>query len=825
MLARFFLFLFVPVASLECAISTRGDEPNYDREIRPILANYCFACHGPDEEHRAADLRLDAAATALADNGNGPAITPGDPDSSPLMNRILATDPDMRMPPPEFEKSLSSEQVALLHRWIAGGAQYSEHWAFQPLSTQINADPISPSWPIPVTASTPAVPGNSPLQAASQIDAFVQARLASQQLQPSPVADRSTLIRRVYLDLLGILPTRSEVEHFLQDQRIDAYERMLETALADPHFGERWGRHWLDQARYADSNGYSVDGDRAMYAYRHWVLNALNDDMPFDQFTIEQLAGDLLPNPSQSQLIATGFHRNTLINEEGGVDAEQFRVESVVDRVNTTASVWLGLTLGCAQCHNHKYDPISQREYYQFYAFFNSSADVNGASPTLPLPSPEQTTQLQELDQAIIAMRQLLADAPSDQSPQLQERLAELEKQKKSLQSSIPTTMILRELPQPRPTYVLIRGDFLRLGEPVSPATPTAVSASMMPQSHSARINDPSTQESPVANRLQLALWLVDQNNPLTARVTVNRVWARLFGRGFVETENDFGLQGTPPTHPELLDTLAFQFMSNDWSLKHLLRSIMLSHTYQQSSRRSETQSGRDPLNIWLSRQSRLRVEAEIVRDVTLSCSGLLDQRLGGPSVYPPQPDGIYAFTQRAQKWPTSHNGDRYRRGLYTFFKRSAPYPMLTTFDAPRLDAVCTIRSRSNTPLQSLTQANDQAALEAAIAFANRLLVHPANSNVNELDTSLLNTAFLIALSRSPEPPEAEQLIQFLNAQRQYFRSNPQASAALLLQCAGPSDGELAKALIQANHDPVELASWLMLARLLLNLDEFVTRE
>lgn len=824
MLARIFPLIFLPIACWGWASSTRGNDPSYDRDIRPILSNYCFACHGPDDEHREADLRLDTAASAMADNGNGPAITPGDPDSSSLMDRILSTDPDVRMPPPEFEKSLSNEQVALLRRWIASRAKYSEHWAFQPLSTQLNADPLS-SRSVPATLSARSASGHSPLHVAKRIDAFVQERLASQQLQPSPLADRNTLIRRVYLDLLGILPSASEVEHFWQDQRVDANERMLDKALADPHFGERWGRHWLDQARYADSNGYSVDGDRSMYAYRHWVLNALNDDMPFDQFTIEQLAGDLLPNPSQSQLIATGFHRNTLINEEGGVDAEQFRVESVVDRVNTTASVWLGLTLACAQCHNHKYDPISQREYYQFYAFFNNSADVNGASPTLQLPSPQQTAQIREFDKDIAATRLLLADAPADQATQLQEKLAELEKQMKSLQNSIPTTMIVRELPQPRPSHVLIRGDFLRLGEPVTPATPSALATSMTIQTDTANDNDLAPQGAPLPTRLQLAQWLVDPSNPLTARVTVNRVWARLFGRGFVETENDFGLQGTPPTHPELLDTLASQFMSNDWSLKHLLRSIMLSHTYQQSSRRSETQASRDPLNIWLSRQSRLRVEAEIVRDVTLSCSGLLDQRLGGPSVYPPQPEGIYAFTQRAQKWPTSHNGDRYRRGLYTFFKRSAPYPMLTTFDAPRLDAVCTIRSRSNTPLQSLTQANDQAALEGAVAFANRLLLHPDISSSDDSDNSRLKAAFLIALARLPEPREEERLIQFLNAQRQLFRSDPQAATALLLQCSGPSDGELAKSLTRANHDPAELASWLMLARLLLNLDEFVTRE
>ncbi len=675
------------------ALSARGGEnaaSDYVRDIRPILSNNCFKCHGPDEEARKADLRLDTPEGALADRGGYRAINREQPGASELLLRVTSADDAERMPPPESGLKLSRDQIALLRKWIEQGAPIEQHWALRPIRR--------PSVPI-VDSSWPR----------NEIDAFVLAKLKDQQITPSPEATPYTLIRRAYLDVLGLPPTPAEVEAFIGDQTPDAYPKMVDRALASPHYGERWGRHWLDQARYADTNGYSVDAERTMWPYRDWVIQSLNEDMPFDRFTMEQLAGDLLPNASREQLIATGFHRNTLINEEGGTDAEQFRVEAVVDRVNTTGTVWLGLTIGCAQCHTHKFDPISHHEYYRMFAFFNNCEDANGRPPTLDVAKPEQQKKLDELDKQLGAASEALAEydrqhkkvsvtgsdgagkssADSDKKRvELAAELARLQEEKKQYVATIPQTMILRERTTPRETNVLIRGDFLRKGERVFPDTPA-----MLPK---------LSASAATRTRLDLALWLVGRENPLTARVTVNRVWARYFGRGLVETENDFGLQGTPPTHPELLDWLADEFMVQGWSLKRLHRLILNSATYRQSSQLRPDLAEVDPLNKLLGRQSRLRVEAEIVRDLGLSVSGLLSDKIGGPSVHPPQPEDVFAFTQIRRPWPVSTGSDRYRRGMYTFFMRSAPYPMLTTFDTPVFNVACTFRQRSNTPLQSL---------------------------------------------------------------------------------------------------------------------------
>jgi hypothetical protein len=583
----------------------------------------------------------------------------------------------------------------------------------------------------------------------NEIDAFVFERLDREKLTPSPEASRHILIRRVYLDVLGLPPTPAQVDEFVADQSHDAYEKMVDRALASPHYGERWGRHWLDQARYADTNGYSVDADRSMWPYRDWVIQALNDDMPFDQFTIEQLAGDLLPNPSQAQLVATGFHRNTLINQEGGTDDEQFRVEAVVDRVNTTGAVWLGLTIACAQCHAHKFDPITQREYYELFAFFNNCEDINSAPP--------------------------------------------------ELETGGVKTMILRELKSPRETHVLTRGDFLRKAELVSPGTPA-----VLPPVADLDTLSPEEATSP-KTRLDLARWLVSPKNPLTSRVTVNRVWAQYFGRGLVETEHDFGLQGTPPTHPELLDWLAVQFMEQNWSMKQLHRLILNSATYRQSSHHREELAEVDPMNKLLGRQVRLRVDAEIVRDLGLAVSGLLHDKIGGPSVYPPQPADVYAFTQVPRPWPTSTGPDRYRRGMYTFFVRSAPYPMLTTFDSPVFNATCTFRQRSNTPLQALTMANDETIVEIARALGKRIHEHAGS------DADRLRYAFNLCFSRPAEAYELERLEKYAAQQRQEYTLQPDAAR----QFAGES----------AVEPVVEAAAWTSVARVLLNLDEFITRE
>ena len=990
-LSKVRLGLWVLLAPWSVLGAAFGAEPlDFNRDIRPILSNHCFQCHGPDEGTREAELRLDRRADAIKPRDTHPAITPSSPDASELMLRIQASDPADAMPPPEFGKPLTDEQKQLLKQWIAEGAPYAGHWAFQPLKL-------------------PEIPGESSGKVRNAIDLFVQARLRPHELTPSSPAKRTTLIRRVHLDLLGLPPDWSEVQRFVNDDRPGAYSRMVDRALASPRLGERWGRHWLDQARYADSHGYTNDNERSIWPYRDWVIGAFNRDLPFDQFTIQQLAGDLLPDPTLQQRVATGFHRNTLINSEGGTKTDQFRDEQVKDRVDTTGLVWMGLTVGCAKCHAHKFDPISQQEYYQLYAFFNSTADANSVTPTLDVPSAIQTrrlaslaeqkqqltdrlandpdrderqsqweTQVQqatgsersdfpwtvvelsgkslqgsslrsqkdesllvsgepqkeeefhatarspltkirsvrlealvddslpkrgpgrsgdgsfvlsefwfrtgdgrelrfsegyaehseqshdvslaidnkqdtgwaigkspegalnqnrtawfvlpkplevELDHALTfkmqfhdedAARSLgrfrisiseqtwidkptpaqlapiaklpRADRSKNQQAKLdkaflaqdpilgpiQRQLQQVTEDLESLRRSLPSTMVLAELEQPRPTHVQVRGDFLRTADAVEPATPAAL---------------PTMESAESLNRLDLANWLMDPRHPLTARVRVNRIWMRLFGRGLVATENDFGVQGTLPTHPELLDWLALEFQRQNWSTKQLLRTILNSATYRQSSSVNPAGMAADPDNLWLGRQNRLRVEAEVVRDIALAASGQLGSTLGGPSVHPPQPDGVYAFTQRKKKWETGTGEDRYRRGMYTFFYRSAPYPMLSTFDAPKFNATCTRRDRSNTPLQSLTVANSEAMFELAQRLAQRVIHEHPEGRAGQRLARLCE----LCLSRLPDKEERKILRGYCQLAEKRFDDESQV--------------------------------WTAVARVVLNLDETITRE
>jgi hypothetical protein len=640
------------VGWLPLAVGAPDDEVDFDRDIRPILANHCYACHGFDAHARQADLRLDTREGALH-SGSGDAIVPGDPAASQLLQRIEHEDPGAIMPPPEFGKPLTDPQKELLRRWIQQGALYREHWAFQ-----------SPK-PQAATADKGASPPD-------RIDHWIRTGLLRQGLEFSPPASPETLLRRLSLDLIGLPPTVPEQDEFLRDyqnQPQAAYAQAVERLLASPHYGERWGRWWLDQARYADSNGYSVDSPRQIWLFRDWVVTALQRDQPFDQFTIEQIAGDLLPNATESQKIATGFHRNTPQNEEGGIDVEQFRIESVVDRVATTGTVWLGLTIGCAQCHDHKFDPVSQNEFYQLFAFFNQQDE-----PKLPVrwfksgSGPDPTT----------------TEAPVE-----------------------VTTLVLQERAQRRPTHVLIKGDFTRPAAEVRPGTP-----SILP---------PLVARGETPDRLDLARWLVSAENPLTARVMVNRVWQVYFGRGLVESDNDFGLQGTSPSHPELLDDLAVQWIEHGWSLKQLHRWIVMSRTYQQSSQVHPKLEEIDPDNRWLARQQRLRLEAELVRDVALLASGSLTDSIGGPPVFPPIPDGAMSLGQVNRVWKTSTGPDRFRRSMYTFTYRAVPPPLLNVFDAPDGVQTCTRRMRSNTPLQALTLMNDAGLFELAQQLGTRI--------------------------------------------------------------------------------------------------------
>ena len=805
---------------------------DYRREIQPLLARHCYECHGPDQQK--SGLRLDTVAAAKLGGYNGAAILPGKSGESLLIAAVTGSGDIIRMP--EDRPPLSAAEIDRLKSWIDQGAvapaddspvptksPASRHWAFQPL----------------VRPAVPAV--SQPLWLRNPIDAFVLARLDAEKIVPSPEADRYTLIRRLSLDLTGLLPSPAETEAFVSDQRPDVYDRLVDRLLDSPRYGEKWARQWLDQARYADSNGYTIDSGRSIWKYRDWVIDALNSDMPFDQFAVEQLAGDMLPGATPDQIIATGFHRNTLRNEEGGTDAEQFRVESVADRVNTTAAVFLGLTLGCARCHDHKYDPISQRDYYQFFALLN-----NADEPTLPVPTMQQAKEEPALLADIAQVEKRLAEVEANAGTRQQdwERkltdetraalpepvrqalavdagsrndvqknaiaeefrkvdpelvplvtvLNDLKDRKKQLAARVTTTLVMKERAAPRETYIHMRGDFLRRGARVQPGVPAVLA---------------STASQPVADRLELARWLVSANNPLTPRVTVNRLWQQYFGQGLVETDNDFGTQGSPPSHPELLDWLAGQLIDHGWSLKTIHRLIVTSATYRQASAYRADLAQRDPANRLLARMPRLRLDAETIRDVALSASGLLSGEVGGPGVYPPQPEGIYRFTQQVKFWKENTGDDRYRRGLYIYFWRSSPYPFLMTFDSPDANTACTRRVRSNTPLQALTLANDRVFMEAAQALAARVIRESPSPN----DAERIRYLYRLCFAREPATGEAARLSDLLNVQRRQF-------AARL------SDAEqIAGTVRPADASPAETAAWTMLARVAINLDEFITRE
>jgi hypothetical protein len=657
------------------------------------------------------------------------------------------------------------------------------------------------------------------------IDNFILARLEAADIKPSPEADRTTLLRRLSLDLIGLPPTPKQLADFLADTAPDAYERAADRLLASEHFGERWGRHWLDLARYADSDGYTIDAPRQMWKYRDWVIDALNRDMPFDRFTVEQIAGDLLPGATESQLIATGFHRNTPINSEGGIDFEQYRVEAVADRVATTGAAWLGLTLGCARCHDHKYDPVSQREYYQIFAYFNNTDEITTEAerseiyrPVLELATPEETArreawraQLGALNRELGSyVKSLAANPPGSgaahQDPGLIERLRNYREMRRR-QPVITTALVMRELPKPREAYIHLGGEFLRHGAPVSPGVPAVLSK--------ARVS---------GNRLDFARWLVQPDNPLTARVVVNRMWQAYFGKGLVETEDDFGLAGAKPSHPELLDWLAREFVDRGWSQKAIHRLIVTSAAYRQSSRRRPELEERDPYNRLIARQNRVRLEAEILRDSALVASGLFSPKVGGPSVYPPIPEGAMSVTQVKRPWNVATGPDRYRRGMYTFFYRSAPHPGLALFDAPDGSATCTRRVRSNSPLQALILLNDEAFLEFARALASRVI-----GEASADDRERVNYACRLALGRSPSPAESERLLRYLSLQRDEYKSDPTSASLLVIKeqvfDTSPGGTTTVDAPSIPPKEIPEYAAWTAVARVLLNLDDFVTKE
>ena len=1018
---------------------------NFDREIRPILSDLCFTCHGPDEAQRSSGLRLDQRDGLFSRRSGGSVVSPGSVEASLLVQRILSADPDLQMPPPESQRHLTDGQKQLLSRWIQQGAKWSEHWAF-----------VRPQLQVPPVTSNPAWCRNP-------IDQFVLARLESAGLQPSPEADRRTLIRRVTLDLTGLPPKLDEVEAFVADQSADAWERVVDRLLASPAYGEHMAVAWLDAARYADTSGYQNDGPRSMWRWRDWVIEAFNRNLSFDQFTVEQIAGDLLENPTLEQRIATGFNRNHRGNAEGGIIPEEYQVEYVADRVDTTFAVWQGLTMGCARCHDHKYDPLSQREYYQVFAWFNNLPESGRAikegnsPPFIKAPLPAQQQQLRELEQQVAqaelrirALRpelsgevekwsataeasresdwtptaglqqvyplagSLLSDAghsltlspegvepiwvlrggerallldggaipesatvggfgyfdrfslaawirpdgsggtvlsrmvPVEQgegySVHLQDgrvqvnlvkrwlddairlesesvlpagrwvhlavvydgtrlasgvrlylngtevpltvrldrlnqtfavksepfriggghsrfrgaisdvrvygrdlsseevellavpesvseivkleagsrtevqrrklegaylerhakgelreafaRLPVLRGQLRELDDQIPTVMVMQELPTPRETRVLLRGQYDRPGELVRPGVPAAFAGNFV---------------SRHGNRLDLARWLVSGENPLTARVAVNRFWQRYFEYGLVRTSEDFGSQGEVPSHPELLDWLALEFQRSGWDIKALQRLIVTSAVYRQSSRQSPELQALDPDNRLLARGSRRRLSAEAVRDQALAVSGLLARVTGGPSVKPYQPEGLWKEIATDMEYEQSRGADLYRRSLYTYWKRTVAPPLMVTFDATTREACTVSRGRTNTPLQALALMNDVTFVEAARVLAQRELSTGARSVSERIERM-----FRMVTSRVPTARE----LQILNARYErnasLYRQRPEAASAL---------NRTGMTAVDETVDAAELAALTTVASVLLNLDEVITKE
>ena len=822
------------------------DAISFNRDIRPILADKCFYCHGQDANKREADLRLDDRAAALAAG----AFVPGDIGASKLVQRIHSTDPDTQMPPPDSNRMLTAAEKQLLERWVAAGAGYETHWAFVP--------PQRPELPAVQRADWVVNP----------IDRFVLAKLESAGLSPSPPADRKTLIKRLSIDLVGLPPTPEEVEAFAADPDPLAYEKLVDRLLKSRHYGERLALPWLDAARYADSNGFQQDGDTWQWIWRDWVVQALNDDMPFDQFTIWQLAGDLLPNATNEQKIASGFNRNHLLNGEGGAIPEEQRFVILFDRIDTTSTTWLGLTMACAQCHDHKYDPLTKQDYYSLLDAFNrvpesgtpqrQSARIRVAAPFIELPTPENQAKLAELEGAMKALEEeskpildalfaswrdgLFADGepadgkdlPRNLTPLLRkpegERtdadrtsienqlrrffddkvkptviaklpyVAKFEAAKRAYDEykgdQIPRVMVMSDA-QPRETRILDRGEYLQPLEKVSFATPGFL---------------PPLADSLPRNRLGLAQWLVSPEHPLTARVQVNRMWQYFFGVGLVKTAEDFGVQSEYPIHRELLDWLAVEFREGGWSMKQMHRLIVTSATYQQSSRMTSELRERDLENRLYARASRFRMPALILRDWALGSSGLLNTQLGGKPVYPYQPDAVWealAITkERDFTYPTSQGQDLYRRSLYTFWRRTVgPANM---FDASNRQTCRVRQSTTSTPLHALTTLNDPTWVESA-----RVLATDCLKSEKMLDAQLTR-AFRHILCRIPTERELGQLGRAFEKQLALYQADAEAARALLQVGQSPQAPEL---------DVPTQAALTAVCLGILNLDEALTRE
>jgi hypothetical protein len=828
--------LFVLAAALLSipSLVRADDKLVFGRDVLPILSENCFHCHGPDEKGRQAELRLDTHEGVLAELNGHKVVTPGDPQASELIRRLLSTDPDEVMPPSSTKKTLTAPQIETLKRWIREGAVWGKHWAFEPLTP--------PSVPqVPAGFGTVVNP----------IDNFVLARLQTEQLQPSPAADKTTLIRRVTLDLTGLPPTPEEVEAYLADESPTAYEKLVDRLLASPRYGERMVWDWLEAARYADSNGYQGDNERTMWPWRDWAVSAFNSNLPFDQFTTWQLAGDLLSDATRDQKLATGFLRNHMINGEGGRIAAENRVDYVLDMTETTGTVWMALTLNCCRCHDHKFDPLRQVDYYSLFDFFNQTpVDGGGGNPQTPpvleVPSPEQTAQLAAasaehaaaaaelatLEQAVFGngaeplsksklaanlsdelkkfldrpakdrdsnqlqkLTEVVHDLEQEPYKQLLEKVKSLVDRRNGVSGSIPRVMVMADQPNRRETFVLTKGLYNKPTETkVSGNTPASL---------------PALPSEAARNRLGLAQWLISKENPLTARVIVNRFWQQVFGIGLVKTSEDFGVQGEKPSHPELLDWLAADFRDSGWNVKALMKQIVMSATYRQSSHVAPGMAERDPQNRLLARGARYRLPSWMIRDQALAASGLFVEKVGGPPVKPYQPDGVWEEATFGNKQYKADTGEAlYRRSLYTFWRRIVGPTMF--FDvAPR--QFCVVKPlRTNTPLQALAIMNDVQYIEAARALAERAMKTSPDRD------SQIAFAFRRLLGRGPRSEEIAVLGTSFDRQLEEYRMAHQEAESLLKQGASPRD----TSLNIAEHAAL---TGVMLA--ILNLDETLTRE
>ena len=762
----FFLAAVVGVApSADSAVS-------FNRDIRPILAENCFPCHGPDQKHREADLRLDVRDTAI----EMAAIVTGDADASELVRRVESVDEGEQMPPAESRKRLTDQQKQLLRRWVAEGARYEKHWAYEP----------------PVKAAVP--------EGAQPVDYFVERRLAERGLAPAAEADRRTLARRLSLDLLGLPPRPEEVDAFVDDPAPDAYERMVERLLASPHFGERMALAWLDLVRFADTIGYHSDNPQTVWPYRDYVIRSFNDNKPFDQFTLEQLAGDLLPESTQDQRVGSCFNRLLLTTQEGGAQPKDYEQRMLADRVRAVGTVWLGQTFGCCQCHDHKFDPMTAQDFYSLGAFFADIEEpiIGLREPGMLLATAEQTAELERLKQSARTLKQEL-DATLPELPELKAQAAAAETAAAGYEGAIPRCMVSTAA-APRTVRILPRGNWMdESGPVVEPALPH-----FLPQA--------AAEPGRRLTRLDLARWIVSRENPLPARVFVNRSWKQFFGIGLSKSLDDLGSQGEWPANPELLDWLAVEFMDSGWDVKHLVRLIVNSHAYRQASTAPAELLARDPDNRWLARQSRFRLDAELVRDNALAVSGLLTPTIGGRSVFPYQPDGYWENLNFPERSYVADVGpEQYRRGLYTWRQRTFPHPSLLAFDAPTREECAADRARSNIPQQSLSLLNDPTYVEAARALAARIMREGGADPAGRI-----RWAWRQALARPPHDDELAVAAQLYEKHRTELAADPAAVEALLHVGQSPIPGDL---------DSIDLAAWTSVARMILNLHETIVRN